>query len=91
MFFRLRQNFNYLYLEKHIPKWNTQANTLPTLQVLLNFKKTEKNSNIFVSFNNGHGVDNRFRLQIQIQKLDQIVMFSKLSLNRNILVISFDF
>ena len=29
---------------------------MPTLQVSFNSKKTKKNKNIFVSFNNGHGV-----------------------------------
>ena len=36
---------------------------MPTFQVLSNFKKTEKNSNIFVSFNNGHGVVESFLVE----------------------------
>ena len=44
---QIQHNFDYLYWEKHIPKWNTRTKPLPTLQVSFHFKKKQKNKKYF--------------------------------------------
>ena len=58
-----------------------QANTLPTLQVSSNSNKTKKNKNIFVSFNNGHGVPYKNLLSGQKRKSEENSGYPKKSEN----------